>query len=115
MTPMQGQGANLSIEDAEGLRLLHPEEEGGRGGGGGGHGPTAATVRREDVPAVLRRIEGVRRPRADAALALVRETHGRFTGHGKYEDKSDFFMGYDGIYAALAEKEKINGQEGGEL
>ncbi|KAK7972264.1 FAD binding domain protein [Apiospora saccharicola] len=97
MTPMQGQGANLSIEDAEALRLLNDEHD-AQG--------TGAKVRREDVPAILRRIDSVRRPRADRALELVRATHGRFTGHSKYEDKSDFFMGYSGIYAALAEKEK---------
>ncbi|KAK8071444.1 hypothetical protein PG997_011647 [Apiospora hydei] len=71
MTPMQGQGANLSIEDAEALRLLNNETGTG-------------TVRREDVPAILRRIESVRRPRAAGALDRVRDTQGRLTGHEKF-------------------------------
>ncbi|KAK7947109.1 uncharacterized protein PG986_011430 [Apiospora aurea] len=96
MTPMQGQGANMSIEDAEALRLLN--NEAGTG-----------TVRPEDVPAILRRIESVRRPRAAGALDRVRDTQGRLTGHEKFHDKTDFFMGYNGIYAALAEME-ANGQ-----
>ncbi|KAK8024613.1 FAD binding domain protein [Apiospora rasikravindrae] len=93
MTPMQGQGANLSIEDAEALRLLNNEQDG------------TAPVSHEDVPAILRRIESVRRPRAAGALARVRDTQGRLTGHEKFHDKTDFFMGYNGIYAALAEME----------
>lgn len=111
MTPMQGQGANLSIEDAEGLRLLNNEKRDEAAAANPG-GTGAGTVPREDVPAVLRRVESVRRPRADAALELVRDTHGRLTGHGQYEDKSDFFMGYSGIYAALAEKEKEAAEQG---
>ncbi|KAK8037754.1 FAD binding domain protein [Apiospora marii] len=115
MTPMQGQGATMSVEDAEGLRLLNGEnDDAAAATGETGTGTRAGTVHREDVPAVLRRIESVRRPRAGAALALVRATHGRLTGHGKFQDKSDFFMGYNGIYAALAEKEKADGQPGGE-
>ncbi|KAK8073252.1 hypothetical protein PG994_004151 [Apiospora phragmitis] len=106
MTPMQGQGANLSIEDAEGLRLLNGNEE---------ENATGTAVRRDDVPAILRRIESVRRPRATAALDRVRDTQGRLTGHEKeLYDKTDFFMGYNGIFAALAEKEAAEQGERGE-
>jgi salicylate hydroxylase len=57
MTPMQGQGANMSIEDAESLRLLTPE------------------TRREDVPAILKLAESVRRPRVVQVLEETRKSH----------------------------------------
>ncbi|KAK8099651.1 FAD binding domain protein [Apiospora kogelbergensis] len=86
MTPLQGQGANMSIEDAEGFRLLNSEEG----------------TRREDVPALLRRIESVRRPRAESAVARTRDTHARLSITESMESNADFFYSYDGICAALA-------------
>ena len=92
MTPLQGQGANMSIEDAEGLRLLIPQ-------------PGGTTTRREDVPAILRRIESLRRPRAESAVARTRDTHARLSLTKALEVNADFFHGYNGIYAALADQQ----------
>lgn len=91
MTPLQGQGANMSIEDAEGFRLLNSEEG----------------TRREDIPALLRRIESVRRPRAESAVSRTRDTHARLSITESMESNADFFYSYDGIYAALAEREAV--------
>ncbi|KAI0203615.1 FAD binding domain protein [Astrocystis sublimbata] len=57
MTPLQGQGANMAIEDADGLRLL-----------------AQSGVTRDDVSKILQRIEGVRRPRATRVLMNTRST-----------------------------------------
>ncbi|KAJ2991241.1 hypothetical protein NUW58_g344 [Xylaria curta] len=55
MTPLQGQGANMAIEDADGLRLL-----------------TQPGITRDDVPDVLKKIESFRRPRATRVLMNTR-------------------------------------------
>ncbi|KAI0453706.1 FAD binding domain protein [Xylaria acuta] len=57
MTPLQGQGANMAIEDADGLRLL-----------------TLPGVTRGSVPEILKKIESVRRPRATKVLMNTRST-----------------------------------------
>ncbi|KAF2786706.1 FAD/NAD(P)-binding domain-containing protein [Melanomma pulvis-pyrius CBS 109.77] len=57
MTPMQDQGANMSIEDAESLRLLAPGK------------------RREDVPDILKLAESFRRPRVAQVLGETRKIH----------------------------------------
>lgn len=56
MTPLQGQGANMSIEDGEAFRLLMQP------------GITAA-----DVPAVLNWIDELRRPRVNQVVKNTRE------------------------------------------
>lgn len=56
MTPLQGQGANMSVEDGEAFRLLlHP------------------AVAPVHVPAVLKEINGIRRPRVAKVLENTRE------------------------------------------
>ena len=56
MTPLQGQGANMSIEDGEAFRLLLQ--------------PGVAPVH---VPTVLKQIDGIRRPRVAKVLKNTRE------------------------------------------
>lgn len=56
MTPLQGQGANMSIEDGEAFRLLVQ--------------PGASA---EQVPGILRRIDELRRPRVDKVVKNTRE------------------------------------------
>ncbi|KAI1078801.1 FAD binding domain protein [Whalleya microplaca] len=85
MTPLQGQGANMGIEDAEAFRLLM--EPG---------------VRRADVPDILRRIEHVRKPRNTAVLGNTRKTSRGVKGDERYA-VMDENCTYDGIYKALGE------------
>ncbi|KAI1473132.1 putative salicylate hydroxylase [Daldinia caldariorum] len=85
MTPMQGQGANVSIEDAEAFRLL--AEPG---------------VRRDDVPTILRQIEKYRLPRAAAILRNTRRTH-RDVGGEKFK-VMDENCTYHGIFEAMKEQ-----------
>ncbi|KAI0004364.1 FAD binding domain protein [Xylariaceae sp. FL0662B] len=85
MTPLQGQGANMSIEDAEALRLLM--EPG---------------VRRGDVPDILKRIEHARKPRNVAVLRNTRKTSHGVKGNERYV-VMDENCTYDGIYKALGE------------
>ncbi|CRK48636.1 hypothetical protein BN1723_008129 [Verticillium longisporum] len=62
MTPLQGQGANMSMEDAGSLRLLlHPN------------------ISRENVPSVLKQIEATRRPRATQVLLETRALADNFS------------------------------------
>ncbi|PVH96107.1 FAD binding domain protein [Periconia macrospinosa] len=83
MTPMQAQGANMSIEDAEAFRLLFPRTQ------------------REDVPGVLQRIDRIRRPRAAESLRRTRETHGNLSAAERLNANFDFFMGYCGVFSVL--------------
>ncbi|KAI0112509.1 FAD binding domain protein [Nemania sp. FL0031] len=55
MTPLQGQGANMAIEDADGLRLL-----------------AQPGAMRDAVPEVLKKIDSIRRPRATRVLMNTR-------------------------------------------
>ena len=54
MTPLQGQGANMAIEDADSLRLLRPGQSGA------------------EIESVLARVDGIRRPRASRILRDTR-------------------------------------------
>ncbi|GAP86819.1 putative fad binding domain protein [Rosellinia necatrix] len=57
MTPLQGQGSNMAIEDADGLRLL-----------------LQSGVTKDNVPDILKKIEDIRRPRATRVLMNTRST-----------------------------------------
>ncbi|OTB09349.1 hypothetical protein M426DRAFT_70657 [Hypoxylon sp. CI-4A] len=83
MTPLQGQGANVGLEDAEAFRLLM--EPG---------------VTRDDVPAILKRIEAVRLPRATAILNNTRKTSRGISGEERYK-VMDENCTYHGVYKAL--------------
>ena len=88
MTPMQGQGANMAMEDAEAFRLF----------------PRGCT--REDVPAILAQIDRVRRPRTAYVLETTRQT----LPNTKLEDRMarmKYNNSYNGIFDAL----KQNGAE----
>ncbi|KAL7621839.1 hypothetical protein AAE478_007339 [Parahypoxylon ruwenzoriense] len=87
MTPLQGQGANVGIEDAEAFRLLNQPG-----------------VSRNDVPEILRRIEKVRRPRATAVLNNTRKTSRGISGDERYL-VMDENCTYHGIFKALEELE----------
>ena len=83
MTPMQGQGANMSIEDAESLRLLIPG------------------TRREDVQNILKLAESIRRPRTAQVLAETRKSHSTFGVAERVTRNLEFNCGYNGIVEAL--------------
>ncbi|KAI1772209.1 FAD binding domain protein [Hypoxylon cercidicola] len=83
MTPLQGQGANVGIEDAEAFRLL-----------------MQPGVTRKDVPQILKRIESVRKPRATAILNNTRKTSRGISGEERYR-VMDENCTYDGIVKAL--------------
>lgn len=88
MTPMQGQGANMGIEDAESLRLL------------------AAGTRREDVPKILKLAESVRRPRAARVLEETRKSHTNLDLAEDYAETMQFNYGYKGIHEALEARQE---------
>ncbi|OCL02569.1 putative 6-hydroxynicotinate 3-monooxygenase [Glonium stellatum] len=89
MTLMQGQGANMSIEDAESLRLLAPG------------------TRREDVQDILKLAETVRRPRIAQIQAETRKSHSTFGVAERVTRNLEFNCGYNGIHDALkAQQEK---------
>ncbi|KAI0408303.1 FAD binding domain protein [Xylaria palmicola] len=79
MTPLQGQGANMAIEDADGLRLL-----------------TKPGIAREDIPEILKKIESVRRPRATQVLMNTRSTSQISSAADRYA-KFDENCTYPGI------------------
>jgi salicylate hydroxylase len=83
MTPMQGQGANMSIEDAESLRLLVP-----------------GTLR-GDVLDILRLVDSVRRPRTAQVLAETRKSHSGMGVAERAIKNIEFNCGYNGIEEAL--------------
>jgi salicylate hydroxylase len=83
MTPMQGQGANMSIEDAESLRLLIPG------------------TRREDVPDILKVAESFRRPRVWRILEETRKSHSTLGVAERLLRNLDFTCGYNGIFEAV--------------
>ncbi|KAF2092573.1 FAD binding domain protein [Rhizodiscina lignyota] len=83
MTPMQGQGANMSIEDAESLRLLGPG------------------TRREEVQKILELAESVRRPRTAQVLAETRKSHSTVGVAERATRNLEFNCGYNGIHEAL--------------
>lgn len=68
MTPHQGQGGTQAVEDAEGFRLfLQPN------------------IAREDVPAVLRNFDMVRRPRASTIQNNTRKAVDKRTAEEVYQ------------------------------
>ncbi|KAI1397720.1 FAD binding domain protein [Hypoxylon fuscum] len=88
MTPLQGQSANIGIEDAEAFKLL-----------------MQPGVSRKDVPTILKRIEDVRKPRALAVLNNTRKTSRGVSGEERYK-VMDENCTYDGIMKVL-EDQKI--------
>lgn len=87
MTPMQGQGANMSIEDAESLRLLIPGTQ------------------CKDVPDILKLAESVRRPRTAQVLAETRKSHSTFGVAERAIQNLEFNCRYNGILESLKERE----------
>ncbi|KAF3068299.1 6-hydroxynicotinate 3-monooxygenase [Daldinia childiae] len=83
MTPMQGQGANICIEDAEAFRLL-----------------VEPGVTRDDVPAILKQIEKYRLPRAAAILSNTRKTSRGVSGEERYRVMNENCT-YHGIFEAM--------------
>lgn len=70
MTPHQGQGGTQAVEDAEALHVLF------------GRRPD---ITREEVPAVLKAFDSVRRPRASQIQLNTREAHDRKSVEKLYE------------------------------
>ncbi|KAI0899016.1 FAD binding domain protein [Annulohypoxylon nitens] len=87
MTPMQGQGANCGIEDAEAFRLL-----------------MEPSVTRDDIPEILQKIERVRKPRATQVLHNTRANQRGIKGNERYR-LMDSNCTYDGIYKAIEDFE----------
>ncbi|KAI0851179.1 hypothetical protein F5Y00DRAFT_230517 [Daldinia vernicosa] len=83
MIPMQGQGANISIEDAEAFRLL-----------------IEPGVTRDNVPAILKQIEKYRLPRAAAILKNTRKTSRGVSGGERYRVMNENCT-YHGIFEAM--------------
>ncbi|KAI1420351.1 FAD binding domain protein [Xylaria sp. FL1777] len=83
MTPLQGQGANMAIEDADALRLL-----------------TQPGVTRDSIPEVLRKIDGLRRPRTTRVLMNTRSTSKVSDRYAKFDEHCK----YPGILATLREQ-----------
>jgi salicylate hydroxylase len=82
MTPLQGQGANMAIEDADSLRLLLP------------------AMNHEEIVITLEKIDSVRRPRATQVLMDTRQQAKTVTIEERMA-KMDFNCGYSGIHEAL--------------
>lgn len=85
MTPMQGQGGNMAVEDAEAFRLFGPH------------------VTADQVPDILTKIDSVRRPRTARILQGTRETLPNTTLKERIE-RLDFSNSYNGIAYALTER-----------
>jgi salicylate hydroxylase len=79
----------MSIEDAEGFRLL-----------------TDPSVRREDVPEILKKVESVRRPRILEILAETRKSHSTFGIAERVIKNLEFNCSYNGIYDALKKQQE---------
>lgn len=90
MTPMQGQGANMAIEDAEAFSLFGPQ----------------TTV--DEIPAILSQIDSVRRPRTKVVLETTRLTMPN-TKMADRVERMNFINNYNGIRPAL---EGLNGTNG---
>jgi salicylate hydroxylase len=89
LTPMHGQGANLAVEDADAFRLF-------------GEGVSAA-----DVPAVLAKIDSVRRPRATRVLENTRYTQGGNPDQAESFRRMWDSMTYGGIFEELEKVERV--------
>jgi salicylate hydroxylase len=83
MTPLQGQGANQAIEDAEGLLLLNEGD-----------------VSRDGVHAVLKQWERVRLPRASKVQKISLDAVDNMNGSNAYVYGKHYFM-YPGIREGL--------------
>ncbi len=93
MTPMQGQGANMAIEDAEAFSLFGPK----------------TTL--NDIPGILSKIDSIRRPRTTTVLETTRLT----MPNTKMEDRvrrMDFINDYNGIRRALSDLKHGGGVNG---
>jgi salicylate hydroxylase len=88
MTPMQGQGANMCIEDAESFRLL------------------AAGTRREEVQNILHVVENIRRARTAEVLAETRKSHSTIGVGERVIKNLEFNCGYQGIFKATEALER---------
>ncbi|VUC24051.1 unnamed protein product [Clonostachys rosea] len=88
MTPMQGQGANMGIEDAESLRLLVPGTP------------------RQDVPSILKLAESVRKPRVEQVLSETRKAHSRLGVVERMARNWEFNSSYSGVEDALNARRK---------
>lgn len=86
MTPMQGQGANMAMEDADSLRLL------------------LTGMKEDDIKAVLAKVDAVRRPRAARVLQDTRLQADEITMEERLA-KMDYNCSYNGVYEALKELE----------
>lgn len=85
MTPLQGQGANMAIEDADSLRLLLPGMSG------------------VEIETALQKIDSIRRPRAAKVLQDTRKQTKSTTLQERLATM-DYNCSYNGIHEAL-EKE----------
>ncbi|KAI8713916.1 FAD binding domain protein [Fusarium sp. LHS14.1] len=86
MTPMQGQGANMAMEDADSLRLL------------------LLGMKEDDIKSVLAKIDAVRRPRAARVLQDTRLQADEITMEERLANM-DYNCSYNGVYEALKELE----------
>ncbi|EOD46177.1 putative fad binding domain protein [Neofusicoccum parvum UCRNP2] len=90
MSPLQGQGANMAIEDAEGMRLfLQPG------------------VQVEDVPHILKQIDAVRRPRAAQVLGNTRAANKEASLEDRFMTAMDANFSYSGILDALNQESRV--------
>ena len=78
MTPLQGQGANMAMEDADALRLLKPG------------------LPRDSVESVLAKIDGIRRPRATQVMEDTRDQAKAVTMEERIA-KMDYNCAYEGV------------------
>jgi salicylate hydroxylase len=83
MTPMQGQGANMCIEDAESFRLI------------------VAGTCREDVESLLKKTGSIRRARTAEVLAETRKSHSTIGVGERVLRNLEFNCGYQGIFEAV--------------
>ncbi|KAI1170779.1 FAD binding domain protein [Nemania sp. FL0916] len=89
MTPMQGQGSNMAIEDADGLRLL-----------------TQPGVTRDSVPGILEKIASIRRPRATKVLINTRFA-ARVSTAAERTSRFDYNCTYPGILNIMKEQATV--------
>ncbi|KAI8656399.1 hypothetical protein NCS56_01243900 [Fusarium sp. Ph1] len=82
MTPMQGQGANMAMEDAESLPLL------------------LLGMGKDEIRSVLAKVDAVRRPRAAKVLQGTCLQADETTMEERLANM-DYNCGYNGVYEAL--------------
>ncbi|KAH6973097.1 hypothetical protein BKA56DRAFT_593271 [Ilyonectria sp. MPI-CAGE-AT-0026] len=91
MSILQGQGGNMGVEDGQSFWLL------------------ASNVTRDEVPAVLEKIDSTRRPKTKQVLADTRKMVREMSIDEKFS-RMDFNMSYKGIHDAIR-KSEANGDE----